>query len=145
MTVLERAHGVDAVDLALRSVAGTRRHPAPEPGAGRAAVVAQLRATLPPGRPGRVTGRLPGSGGRTGAGGDVEVLAVSGYDPGDRLDGWYDALLGTVSAAAPDVAQAARAVSSALSGLGDVGVPHDGAEVCAVLDRLAAGREPAGH
>ncbi len=28
----------------------------------------------------------------------VEVVAVSGYEPGDRLDGWYDALLATVSA-----------------------------------------------
>jgi hypothetical protein len=70
---------------------------------------------------------------------DVDVVAVSGYAPGDRLDGWYDALLATVSAAGPDTATAARAASEALSGLPDVGVPHDGAEVCAVLGRLADG------
>jgi hypothetical protein len=64
---------------------------------------------------------------------------VSGYAPGDRLDGWYDALLATVSAAAPDTATAARAASDALSDLADVGVPHDGADVRAVLGRLADG------
>jgi hypothetical protein len=64
---------------------------------------------------------------------------VSGYDPNDRLDGWYDALLATVSAAAPDTAAAARAASDVLSGMPDAGVPHDGADVRAVLGRLAAG------
>ena len=64
---------------------------------------------------------------------------MSGYEPGDRLDGWYDALLATVSAAAPDTAAAARAASDVLSGLPDTGVPHDGADVRAVLGRLAAG------
>jgi hypothetical protein len=68
----------------------------------------------------------------------VELVAVSGYEPGDRLDGWYDALLATVSAAGPDTATAARAASDALSGMADVGVPHDGEEVCTVLARLAA-------
>jgi hypothetical protein len=145
LAVLERAHGVDAVELALRSAAGPRSDAAPDDGdAGppqrRAAVVAQLRATLPPGEPGRVTGELPAAGRRTGTEPDVDVVAVRGYDPGDRLDGWYDALLATVSAAAPDVPRAARAVAQALSGLPDVGVPHDGPEVCAVLDRLVGGR-----
>ncbi|MGX5655469.1 biotin carboxylase N-terminal domain-containing protein, partial [Geodermatophilus nigrescens] len=67
------------------------------------------------------------------------LVAVSGYDPGDRLDPWYDALLTTVSAGAADTATAARAAGAALSDLPDAGVPHDGTEVCAVLDRLAAG------
>ena len=65
-------------------------------------------------------------------------MAVTGYEPGDRLDGWYDALLATVSAAGPDTPSAAGAVSAVLSALPDVGVPHDGAEVCGVLGRLAA-------
>jgi acetyl/propionyl-CoA carboxylase alpha subunit len=142
--VLERAHGVDAVELALRSAAASRSDAAADvrddgPTARRAAVVAQLRATLPPGEPGRVTGQLPASGRRTDGERDLDVVAVSGYDPGDRLDGWYDALLATVSAAASDVPRAARAAAQALSGLPDTGVPHDGAEVCAVLERLAAG------
>jgi acetyl/propionyl-CoA carboxylase alpha subunit len=138
MAVLERVHGVDAVELALRSAAGETGS-APEGRPVRAAVVVQLRAGLPPGTPGRVTGRLPGSGPMPVPEADVELVAISGYDPGDRLDGWYDALLATVSAAGPDTATAARAASDALSGLPDVGVPHDGADVCAVLGRLAAG------
>jgi Biotin carboxylase, N-terminal domain len=136
MAVLERAHGVDAVELALSSA-----DTAPGPEAGhpvRAAVAAQLRSTLPPGTAGRVTGRLPGIAGRHGDGGDV--VAVSGYDPGDRLDGWYDALLATVSADGADMRSAAGAVSAVLAGLPDVGMPHDGAEVAAVLGRLAGGR-----
>ena len=113
MAVLERAHGVDAVELALRSAAvrpAQRRRARPE----RAAVVVQLRADLPPGTPGRVTGRLPGTGPVPAPDPDVELVAVSGYEPGDRLDGWYDALLATVSAAGPDTATAARAASAAL-------------------------------
>jgi carbamoyl-phosphate synthase L subunit-like protein len=147
LAVLERAHGVDAVELALRSAAAPRsagaapdRETARPP---RAAVVAQLRSTLPPGTPGRVTGRLPATGRAEGEG-DVEVVSVSGYDPGDRLDGWYDALLATTSAAGPDVPTTARALSVALSGLPETGVPHDGSEVCAVLHRLAEGRQAAG-
>jgi acetyl/propionyl-CoA carboxylase alpha subunit len=139
MAVLERSHGVDAVELALRSAAGEAGS-APEGRLpGRAAVAAQLRAGLPPGTPGTVTGRLPGSGAMPVSDGDVELVAVSGYEPGDRLDGWYDALLATVSAAGPDTATAARAASDVLSGLLGAGVPHDGAEVRAVLGRLAAG------
>ena len=42
-----------------------------------------------------------------------------------------------MSAAGPDTAAAARAAAAVLSDLPDVGVPHDGAEVCAVLGRLA--------
>ena len=68
------------------------------------------------------------------------MVAVSGYEPGDRLDGWYDALLATVSAGAPDTASAARAAAEVLTALPDTGVPHDGAEVLAVLERLASGR-----
>jgi acetyl/propionyl-CoA carboxylase alpha subunit len=141
MAVLERSHGVDAVELALRSAAGTREPADGHRQAPRAAVVAQLRSTLPPGEPGRVTGRLPHSGRRDDEP-EVEVVAVSGYEPGDRLDGWYDALLTTVSAAAPDVPRAARAVAHGLSGLPETGVPHDGPQVCAVLERLAEGRSP---
>ncbi|MGZ4539747.1 MAG: biotin carboxylase N-terminal domain-containing protein [Blastococcus sp.] len=138
MAVLERAHGVDAVELALRSASGASG-PDPVPSrAPRAAVAAQLRSTLPPGTAGRVTGRLPGTGPLPRTPGDVELVAVSGYEPGDRLDGWYDALLATVSAAAPDTAGAARAVSGVLAGLSGTGVPDDGAEVRAVLGRLAA-------
>jgi acetyl/propionyl-CoA carboxylase alpha subunit len=146
MAVLERAHGVDAVELALRSAAGGRAAVEPAPGrAPRKAVAVQLRSTLPPGTAGRVTGRLPESGVRRGTAPDVEVMAVSGYEPGDRLDGWYDALLATVSAGAPDTATAARAVSEVLTGLPETGVPHDGPEICPVLDRLAAGHaRPAG-
>jgi acetyl/propionyl-CoA carboxylase alpha subunit len=139
MAVLERAHGVDAVDLALRTATGTTAA-APEGRPARAAVVAQLRAGLPPGTPGRITGRLPGSGPVTRTRPDADLVAVSGYEPGDRLDGWYDALLATVSAAGPDTATAARTASDALTGLDEVGVPHDGADVCAVLGRLAARR-----
>jgi hypothetical protein len=87
---------------------------------------------------------LPATG-RAAVEGGAEVAAVSGYEPGDRLDGWYDALLATTSAAAADVPTAARAVSAALSGLPETGVPHDGAEVCAVLQRLAEGRQAAGR
>ncbi|MGY1653035.1 hypothetical protein [Geodermatophilus sp. SYSU D01119] len=141
MAVLERAHRVDAVDLALATAAGRRapRRRTAEEHPPRAAVVVQLRSTLPPGRAGRVSGRLPASGRLRGATGGTEVVAVSGYDPGDRLDPWYDALLATVSAGAADTATAARAAGAALSDLPETGVPHDGAEVCAVLDRLAAG------
>jgi acetyl/propionyl-CoA carboxylase alpha subunit len=142
MAVLERAHRVNAVELALRSAAGSRARKADVDRPRRAAVVAQLRGTLPPGQPGRISGRLPSEGRRLREGADVEVVAVSGYDPGDRLDGWYDALLATVSASGPDTATAARAVSTALSGLPDTGVPHDGPEVCRVLERLAGGQSP---
>ncbi|WP_347057756.1 biotin carboxylase N-terminal domain-containing protein [Blastococcus sp. HT6-30] len=142
MAVLERAHGVDAVELALRSAVGS---PVPGPGPAarpdvRAAVAVQLRSTLPPGTAGRISGRLPGSGRRLVAEADIDLVAVTGYDPGDRLDGWYDALLVTVSAGAVDVATAARAAALALSGLPETGVPHDGPEVCAVVGRLAQGR-----
>ena len=141
MAVLERAHRVDAVDLALAAAVGRR---APHRATGeehppRAAVAVQLRSTLAPGTAGRVTGRLPASGRRSGATGRIEVVAVSGYDPGDRLDPWYDALLATVSAGAADTATAARAAGAALGSLPEAGVPHDGPEVCAVLGRLAAG------
>ncbi|TQN41645.1 carbamoyl-phosphate synthase L subunit-like protein [Blastococcus colisei] len=137
IAVLERAHGVDAVELALRSADGG--HTQVPAGRGvRAAVAAQLRSTLPPGTAGRVTGKLPGSDGGTPAT-DVELVAVSGYDPGDRLDGWYDALLATVSAAGPDTRSAASIVSDVLGELTEAGVPHDGTEVSAVLARLAAG------
>jgi acetyl/propionyl-CoA carboxylase alpha subunit len=140
IAVLERAHGVDAVELALRSAAGSRA-PRSEPDSvpRRSAVTVQLRASLPPGTPGRVTGRLPDTGPRRGTHDGTEVVAVSGYEAGDRLDGWYDALLATVSAAAADTATAARAAEDVLEGLPEVGVPHDGADVCAVLGRLAAG------
>jgi acetyl/propionyl-CoA carboxylase alpha subunit len=135
MAVLERAHGVDAVELALLSAAGAA---GPEPARGpRAAVAAQLRATLPPGTEGRIAGRLPGTGPLPDQLADVELAAVSGYEPGDRLDGWYDALLATVSAGAVDRAAAARTVSDVLAAVPDTGVPDDGAEVCAVLGRLA--------
>ncbi|WP_448640820.1 biotin carboxylase N-terminal domain-containing protein [Geodermatophilus sp. URMC 63] len=141
VSVLERAHRVDAVDLALAAAAGERapRQRVRDDHPPRAAVAVQLRATLPPGRAGRVTGPLPDSGRLRGATGQTEVVAVSGYDPGDRLDGWYDALLATVSAGAADTATAARAAGAALAGLPETGVPHDGAQVCAVLDRLADG------
>jgi hypothetical protein len=139
MAVLERAHAVDAVDLALRS-AGATRGPEKEPAEPRAALAVQLRSSLPPGTEGRITGRLPGAGPVGSEDPSVEVRAVSGFDRGDRLDGWYDALLATVSAAGPDLPTAARAASDALSDLPDVGVPHDGAEVCAVLARLVEGR-----
>lgn len=137
IAVLERAHGVDAVELALRSASPGSAEPAS--GFPRAAVAAQLRSTLAPGEAGRVTGRLPGVGRVPAGGSDVDVVAVSGYEPGDRLDPWYDALLATVSAGARDSATAARAVAEALTGLSDAGVPHDGDEVCAVLGRLASG------
>jgi hypothetical protein len=146
MAVLERAHGVDAVQLALRSAVGGRGvapGPVPSPAA-RRAVVVQLRSTLPPGTAGRVTGRLPEPGRRTDDAAAVELVTVSGYDPGDRLDGWYDALLATVSASGPDTATAARAVSAVLTGLPEIGVPHDGPDICPVLDRLAAGHPAPG-
>ncbi|MCV2488710.1 carbamoyl-phosphate-synthetase [Geodermatophilus sp. YIM 151500] len=142
VAVLERAHGVDAVALALRTaVAGqVDEHPAPTDAAPLSAVAVQLRSTLPPGSEGRVSGRLPGLQRPADAGPDAEVVAVTGYAPGDRLDGWYDALLATVSAAAPDVAAAGRAAARQLDALPEIGVPHDGAEVRAVLDRLAGDR-----
>jgi biotin carboxylase len=140
MAVLERAHGVDAVELALRSATGHPEDgPAPLSRWPRAAVTVQLRSTLAPGTAGRVTGQLPGARPFPEQDGGVEVVAVNGYDAGDRLDGWYDALLATVSAAAPDTATAARAAADVLSGLPEIGLPHDGAEVCAVVGRLAAG------
>jgi hypothetical protein len=131
MAVLERAHGVDAVELALCSSAAPG-DPAPASSGPRAAVAVQLRSTLPPGTAGRVAGELP-------EGRSEELVAVSGYGPGDRLDGWYDALLSTVSARAVDTATAARAIGRVLADVPEVGVPHDGPEICAVLDRLAAG------
>ena len=138
ISVLERAHGVDAVDLALRSAAP--RGPELEPTEPRPAVAVQLRSTLPPGTEGRITGRLPGVGPVPSEDPSVEVRAISGFDRGDRLDGWYDALLATVSASATDLPTAARAAMGALADLPDVGVPHDVSEVCAVLQRLAEGR-----
>ena len=145
MAVLERAHGVDAVELALSSVSGL---PAPAPrteGGPRAAITVQLRSTLPPGTAGRVTGRLPDTPapGRARADG-AEVVAVGGYDPGDRLDGWYDALLATVSAAGPDLGTAARAATDVLTGLPETGVPHDGTAVCGVLHRITGALVPDG-
>jgi acetyl/propionyl-CoA carboxylase alpha subunit len=143
IAVLERAHGVSAVELALRSATGEVS--VPDPRAPRAAVAVQLRSTLPPGRAGRITGRLPGTGHpESGTEKGVELVAVGGYEPGDRLDGWYDALLATVSAAADDTATAARAVSRALSELPEAGVPHDGPDVCAVLGRLTDGHAEPG-
>jgi biotin carboxylase len=141
IAVLERAHGVDAVELALRSAATQAPSgPAPEGTGPRAAVTVQLRSTLPPGEAGRVTGRLPGTGPLPQREAGVDVLAISGYEPRDRLDGWYDALLATVSAGAPDTASAARAAADVLRALPDTGVPHDGDDVLAVLERLASGR-----
>ncbi len=141
IAVLERAHGVDAVELALRSAVPARSDAAaPASSPWRPAVAVQLRATLPPGEAGRISGRLPGTGRpqpRPESG--VDLVAVGGFEPGDRLDGWYDALLATVSASAPDTATAARAVGQALDGLPALGVPHDGPDVRAVLQRLAAG------
>ncbi|MGY2065100.1 biotin carboxylase N-terminal domain-containing protein [Blastococcus sp. SYSU DS0619] len=142
MAVLERSHDVDAVELALRSAVGAQVS-GPGPAArtdARPAVAVQLRSTLPPGTAGRITGRLPGSGRRPVTEADVDLVAVTGYDPGDRLDGWYDALLATVSAGAADVATAAQAARLALTGLPETGVPHDGPEVCAVVGRLAQER-----
>ncbi|MQA34828.1 biotin carboxylase N-terminal domain-containing protein [Modestobacter roseus] len=136
MAVLERSHGVDAVELSLRSAVDD----APDDDGtapGRPAVAVQLRATLAPGVAGRVTGRLPDLPPGSVQGTDREVVAVRGYDPGDRLDGWYDALLATVSASAPDVAAAARAATDVLTGLPETGVPHDAAEACRVLHRIA--------
>ena len=126
VAVLERAHGVDAVDLALRSATG-RLRAVPGAGAGPA-VAAQLRSTLPPGTAGRVTGRLPD----LPASRDADVVAVTGYERGDRLDGWYDALLATVSAGGPDTASAARAVAEVLTAslgrrLSEVGLDPRGA------------------
>jgi biotin carboxylase len=139
MAVLERAHGVSAVDLALRSAVGDPSgEPRQEDGEPRAAVAVQLRSTLPPGTAGKISGRLPDVPRPTVREG-AEVVAVHGYDRGDRLDGWYDALLATVSAGAPDLADAARACTELLRGLGRTGVPHDGADVCGVLARLARG------
>ncbi len=133
LAVLERAYSVDAVDLALRCATGRLR---PDPGtAPRPALAAQLRATLPPGTAGRVTGSLPDLDGPAAA----DVRAVSGYAPGDRLDGWYDALLATVSAGGPDLATAAARAAEVLTGLPETGVPHDGTAVCEVLHRLADG------
>src|SRR3954451_22090300 len=64
MAVLERAHAVDAVELALRSAARTRAAEGEQRAAAppRAALAVQLRSTLPPGTGGRITGPLPGSG-----------------------------------------------------------------------------------
>ena len=69
------------------------------------------------------------------------MVAVSGYDPGDRLDGWYDALLATVSAGAPRHRRPPRVrCPTCLTGLPDTGVPHDGPERAApVAGRLAGG------
>jgi biotin carboxylase len=139
MAVLERAHGVSAVELALRSAAGSGE---PDEGPRRrplAAVAAQLRSTLPPGTPGRITGRLPGTGPLRDPTEGADLVAVSGYEPGDRLDGWYDALLATVSAGAGTTAAAARAAAAVLVGVPGIGVPHDGDDVVAVLERLVAG------
>jgi hypothetical protein len=146
IAVMERAYGIDAVELALRS-AGDAAGPEMDLGRStRAALAVQLRSTLPPGTAGTVTGRLPGdrSWGGPAAEAAAGVVAVSGYDPGDRLDGWYDALLSTVSVGAEDTATAARVAAAVLAGLPGTGVPHDGAEVSAVLGRLAAGRSVPG-
>jgi hypothetical protein len=144
MAVLERAHNVDAVELTLRSVGGVAPDPVAETAVPRAAVAVQLRSSLPPGTAGRVTGRLPDVPARTGRRPllGAEVVAISGYDPGDRLDGWYDALLATVSAAAPSAARAATALTDVLDGLPETGVPHDGPAVIAVLDRIAGALVP---
>jgi hypothetical protein len=145
MAVLERAHTVDAVELTLRSITGqSSAAPSADPGTPRAAVAVQLRSTLPPGTAGRVAGRLPDVPARAGRPPllGAEVVAVSGYDPGDRLDGWYDALLATVSVAGPSLARAAGAAVDVLTGLPETGVPHDGAAVCGVLQRIAGSLVP---
>ncbi|MCZ2823915.1 MULTISPECIES: biotin carboxylase N-terminal domain-containing protein [unclassified Modestobacter] len=145
IAVLERAHGLDAVALALGRVSGAPAGGLPDDAEGPpyAGLAVQLRSTLPPGTEGRVTGRLPDvrpQGGRVA--GDTELVAVSGYDEGDRLDGWYDALLATVSAAGPDAASAARVATEVLTGLPETGVPHDGPAVCTVLRRIAGALVP---
>ena len=140
MAVLERAHSVDAVELSLRSVTDEAGVPPPAATSSpRAAVAVQLRSSLPPGTAGRVTGRLPDVRARSGRRPllGAEVVAVSGYEPGDRLDGWYDALLATVSAAGPSAARAASAATEVLNALPETGVPHDGAALCEVLQRIA--------
>ncbi|MPQ99895.1 carbamoyl-phosphate-synthetase [Modestobacter sp. I12A-02628] len=147
MAVLERAHGVDAVELALRSAVRPRGRsarrgrvePVVQGKPWQPAVAVQLRSTLPPGRGGVVRGPLPGIRPTTGG-----AVAFTGYEPGDRLDGWYDALLVVVSAAGPDVASAAAEVMASLAHLPETGVPHDGPAVCAVLEQLVAGQDPAG-
>ena len=104
MAVLERAHSVDAVELTLRSVAG---EPAGGPARTRHPRARRSPSSCAPRSPrarrAGSTGRLPDVPARSGRRPllGAEVVAVSGYDPGDRLDGWYDALLATVSAAAP--------------------------------------------
>ena len=102
MAVLERAHGVDAVELALRSAAGAGAVAAPPAGGparppSPSSCGRRCRRGPPAGSP---AGCPDGSASRRGDGG-AEVVAVSGYEPGDRLDGWYDALLATVSAGRP--------------------------------------------
>ena len=140
MAVLERAHGVDAVELALRSAGGaTGPAPAGAPrAAGRRRPAAGRPAAGDAGPGDRPAARHRAAARRRTA--DVEVVAVSGYEPGDRLDGWYDALLATVSAARPGHRDGRpRRRRTCCPDLPEVGVPHDGAEVCAVLARLAAG------
>jgi hypothetical protein len=144
MAVLERAHNVDAVELSLRSAVGEVTGPVDGTAVPRAAVAVQLRSTLAPGtsrdvrqpagHPARDAGRRPLLG--------AEVVAVRGYDRGDRLDGWYDALLATVSAAGPSTPRAAAAAIEVLTGLPETGVPHDGPAVCAVLHRIAGSLVP---
>jgi acetyl/propionyl-CoA carboxylase alpha subunit len=144
MAVLERAHSVDAVELSLRSAVGAVPGPVDGAPVPRAAVAVQLRSTLAPGVAGMVTGRLPDVPPRAGRRPllGAEVVAVSGYDRGDRLDGWYDALLATVSAAGPSTPRAATAAIEVLTGLPETGVPHDGAAVCSVLHRIAGSLVP---
>ena len=72
IAVLERAHGVDAVELALRSAAGGRSRPRRRgmphgPPSSSSCGPPCRRAT-----PGRVTGRLPGTGPVPAPGEDVE-------------------------------------------------------------------------
>ena len=64
--------------------------------------------------------------------------AVTGdLDPGERRRA-HDTLARAMLARG-DTATAARAVSDVLDAVPEVGVPHDGPEVCAVLERLASG------
>ena len=141
MAVLERAHGVDAVELALRSAGRQPRRGAARRGRprGRRRRPAAGRACRP-GTPGRVTGRLPGIGPLPARDGDVELVAVSGYEPGDRLDGWYDALLATVSAGRPGHRdRGAGRFRRARRTCPTSACRTTARRCCAVLGRLAAG------
>ena len=137
MAVLERAHGVDAVELALRSASRPARAVRSRSRASRAR--RSPSSCGRPCRPARPAGHRPAARRRTRAAAGPgrrrrRRLRLRAGRPARRL---VRRAAGDGQRRSQDGATAARVASDVLTGLPEAGVPHDGDEVCAVLGRLS--------